>query len=59
MKAKDWKDYRRQAEAGGSPELKTSAVLDLLNERDKLRATVRKLRAEISTLKTLIPSPKR
>lgn len=36
MNNKDWKEYRRLADNGEHPEVKTRDVLDLLDERDAL-----------------------
>lgn len=38
MNDKDWKEYRRLAKTDDPPQVKTRDVLDLLDERDALRA---------------------
>lgn len=45
MNDKDWKEYRRQADNGESPEVQTWNVLGLLDERDALRVAAKGLLA--------------
>lgn len=50
MDDKEWKEYRRQADNGEHPEVTTAAVLSLLNERESLRAEVKRWKAAIEGL---------
>lgn len=55
MNDKDWKEYRRQADNGEHPEVKTRDVLDLLDERDALRKALGQAKVAMCLAITRIP----